>query len=123
MVVEAEGLRRGRRKIERGERQAFEADGVGLALFFCARRRAVRHRVREGLGWPAEVGQGVRVHLDLQSEQREHQYEQQRPAGMRVTIADAVGESAGVRKGQEESTRPGAGPGRGCGAGHRRILG
>lgn len=63
------------------------------------------------------------VHLDLHGEQRERQDEQQRPAGKHVSVADAAGESAGVRKRQDESTQPGAGPGCGCGAGHRRILG
>ena len=63
------------------------------------------------------------VHLDLHGEQRERKHEQQRSAGKHVSVADAAGESAGVRKRQDESTQPGAGPGCGCGAGHRRILG
>lgn len=65
----------------------------------------------------------MRMHLDLQGEQREHPYEQQRPGGVRASVADAARESAGEWKRQDESTQPGAGPGCGCGAGHRRILG
>ncbi len=65
----------------------------------------------------------MRVHLDLQAKQRKDESQQQRLAGKDVSVADAAGESAGVRKRQDESTQPGAGPGCGCGAGHRRILG
>ena len=65
----------------------------------------------------------MRMDLKLKGEQREHPYEEQRPASMRVSATGATGESAGVRKRQDESAQPGAGPGCGCGAGHRRILG
>jgi len=50
VIVEGEGLQRSRRKIERGERQAFKADHVGVAFFFLVRRCAVCKGFRGGVG-------------------------------------------------------------------------
>jgi hypothetical protein len=123
VVVKAWGLRRCGRKFQRGERQAFEADRVSVALFFLARHRALCCEVCGSPGWPGQVRQGMRVHFELHGKQRKNQYEQQCLARMNVLVADATREATGVRKRQDESTQPGAGPGCGCGAGHRRILG
>lgn len=123
VLAEAEGARRRSRNVERGERQALETDGVGVALFFFARPCTVRLGVGDGLQLPGQMRQRMRMQLDLQAEQGEDQDEQKHLAGMSMSFADAAGESSGVQNRQDESTQPGARPDCGCGAGHRRILG
>jgi hypothetical protein len=109
VVVKAWGLRRCGRKFQRGERQAFEADRVSVALFFLARHRALCCEVCGSPGWLGQVRQGMRVHFELHGKQRKNQYEQQCLARMNVLVADATREATGVRSDRMKARSPARG--------------